>query len=183
MRFSASGTGLCFVAMLAAAVAAAGLFVGCTPNQGIGERCSGSNGNDDCMSGLLCRGNVCCPSNDNTCGPTGVATTDSGDEAAPLTDSMDNDTGTDSALVAADADAYDSACTFTTDCPVGLVCHSGHCLVECLGDRDCENGKGCECTGHSCTAAAFSSEHKCGDAGLADAPAETTVDADADAAD
>lgn len=181
MRFFARGTGPSIAAIaaaaisLGAAVTTGGLFAGCTPNQGVGERCSASNGNDDCTSGLVCRSSVCCPSNDTNCGATQVVTTDSGADALVPVDTGGADTGS--------ADAYNSACVFNTDCPVGLACRSGHCTFGCFGDRDCENGKGCECASHSCTAATFSSDHKCGDAGVADAPAEVAVDSGADTVD
>jgi hypothetical protein len=40
-------------------------------------------------------------------------------------------------------------CTWNSDCPVGLVCLSGRCVVECRADRDCAPGHTCvegQCT-------------------------------------
>jgi hypothetical protein len=87
----------------AAIVLLSGLLAACS-KQGLGERCSKDNGDDDCDtgSGLICgEKGVCCPSSDRNCGP-GSQTDSALVDSTPPIDSG-SDTGADTAEGGTDA--------------------------------------------------------------------------------
>ncbi len=43
------------------------------------------------------------------------------------------------------------ACSYSSQCPGNLVCGpTGHCQLECLGDKDCKNGSTCDLASNTC---------------------------------
>jgi hypothetical protein len=116
------------VSSLSAAALLLGLgvvFTACG-KQGIGERCSTDNGNDDCDTDLICSrsAGVCCPVGDVSCGTAAVTDSGPGDtkpaETSPPADTAADtvtdtgtsdttdapaDTATESAVDAADAES------------------------------------------------------------------------------
>ena len=121
------------------ALAVGALMAACA-KQGEAERCSRSNGDDDCQGGLTCvlRGGIsstiCCPpSGQETtveCRGEYQATIDSGSDGAKETAPI-VDTGKKGAL--------GSSCTYDSECDVPLRCRAGgKCLYECIANRDCD---------------------------------------------
>lgn len=181
-------------------MAVSALMVACA-KQGEAERCSRSNGDDDCQSGLTCvlRGGIsstiCCP-------PAGQETTAEcrGEYQQPITDSggdgaretsVVTDTGTKGEL--------GSSCTYDSECNVPLRCRAGgKCLYECIANRDCEVQYGtsaaplpfCDtCSDHLCHATDRAEYHlndagvcPTGDAGTDAASSDTGADVGDDTA-
>ncbi len=170
--------------LLSAACLAGSVFLasvdGCTPNQGVGERCDTV---DDCQSGLSCVSSLCCePGNCSTSTITDSGTNETKPDTNPPPDTN------------VSADAIGTACTRKSDCPVGLVClPGGKCGLECVGNRDCNAGQHCDCPTFSCQAGTTGGADDCTDAGttdsgtgadttVGDSGTDTTVDDTADAA-
>ena len=42
-----------------------------------------------------------------------------------------------------DENIDEPACRLNSDCPMGQVCESGECFIECVEDRDCDSGEKC----------------------------------------
>ncbi len=132
-------------------LASAGFVVACS-KQGEGERCSTSNNNDDCQSGLVCKEklNVCCPdaiadATTEVCKNGNTTVTDSGatETSSETGDDTGADTGADTATTPTDG-GLGATCLFNSDCVEPYLCdRSGHCNFQCAGDRDCASGQHC----------------------------------------
>lgn len=130
---------------------------GCSRQQE-GERCSLSNGNDDCEGNLICTNATllrqgddevdrCCPENlESTSVSQCARRTASGDGDG------DGDTGPGGAPstgvggASGDGDPPDlgDGCGFNSDCSVPLICGPGGvCQYECNEDRDCPDDQRC----------------------------------------
>lgn len=134
------------------------LVIGGCSRQAEGERCSLSNGNDDCEGNLICTNATllrqgddevdrCCPENLETTKVSECARrTASGNDGAEPDEGAGGAPAAGAGGAAADGDPPDlgDGCDYNSDCGVPLVCGPGGvCQYECNQDRDCPSGQLC----------------------------------------